>query len=93
MRDTEYLLDKGAGINGILFQSCLESSNQEKHSRLETPLYSAAVKRDPDMVEEMLIKGEDSLIKGLKEPLIVKIVAYYNFKMRIARLRSAKILT
>ena len=60
----EYLLDKGASINSIMFENCVESYEQERNSGLGTPVHSAAKTGHLGMVELLLLKGADPLIKN-----------------------------
>ena len=85
----EYLLDKGASINGIMFQDCEESYEQERYSGLGTPLHSAAATGHLDMVEMMLLKGADPLIKDSTGRLAIEDAEYYGLSAVATRLRSA----
>lgn len=57
MKVFKYVLDRGASMNGIMFQNCAESYEQEKYSGPRTPLHSAVKSGHLDMVEMMLLKG------------------------------------
>lgn len=85
----EYLLDRGASINGTMFQDCGESHEQERYSGLGTPLHSAAKTGHLDMVEMMLLKGADPLIKDSTGRLAIEGAEHYGLSAVAARLRSA----
>ena len=59
----KFILDKGVHVNDIMFQNSVESYEQEKYSGLGTPLHTASRKGRLDMVEILLAKGTDPLIK------------------------------
>lgn len=85
----EYLLEKGASINGTMFQNYKESYEQERYSGLGTPLHSAAKTGHLDMVEMMLLKGADPFIKDSTERLAIEGAEYYGLSAVAARLRFA----
>lgn len=85
----EYLLDKGASINSIMFENCAESYEQERYSGLGTPLHSAAKTGRLDMVELLLLKGADPLIKDSTGRLAIEGAEYHSLSEVAARLRSA----
>lgn len=83
----EYVLDRGASINGIMFQNCAESYEQERYSGLGTPLHSAAKTGNLDMVEIILLKGADPSIKDSMGRLAIEVAEYYGPSAVTARLR------
>lgn len=88
----EYILNKGASINDIMFQNCLESYEQEKYSGLGTPLHSAAEKGNLDMVKMLSAKGADPLIKDSRGQLAIELAEYHGFSVVVARLRPLSVL-
>ncbi|KAL9100960.1 MAG: hypothetical protein Q9163_003724 [Psora crenata] len=88
----EYLLEKGASINGIMFQDYPESYEQERYSGLGTPLHSAAKAGHLDIVEMMLLKGADPLIKDSTGRLAIELAEYYSFSAVTALLRPLSVL-
>lgn len=83
----EYLLNKGASVNSIMFENCAESYEQERYSGLGTPLHSAATTGHLDMVELLLRKGADPLIKNSMGRLAVELAECYGRSEVAARLR------
>lgn len=83
----EYLLDKGASINSIIFQNDTESYEQERYSGLGTPLHSAAKSGHPDIVEMLLLKGADPSIKDSTGRLPLEVAEYHGQSAVTARLR------
>ena len=86
MKVFEYVLDRGASINGIMFRKCAESYEQEKYSGPRTPLQSAAKSGHLDIVEMMLLKGLGPLIKDSTGRLAIEVVEYHGLSIVTARL-------
>jgi len=87
----EYILNKGASVNAIMFQNCLESYEQEKYSGLGTPLHSAAEKGNLDMVQILLAKGADPLIKDSTGQLAIGLARYYGHDKVVEYLRPLSV--
>ena len=83
----QYILDKGASINDIMFQNCPESYEQERYSGLGTPLHSVAVTGYLDMVEMILLKGADPSIKDSTGRLAFEVAEYHGLSAVADRLR------
>ena len=85
----EYLLDKGASINCIMFENCTESYEQEWLSGLGTLLHSAVGTGRLDMAEMLLQKRVDPWIKSSMSRLAIEEAEYRGPNDVAARLRSA----
>lgn len=75
-----------------MFQNCLDNYEQEKYSGLGTPLHSAARKGRLDIVEMLLAKGADPLVKDSRGKLAIELAEYYGFGLVVARLRRLSVL-
>ena len=82
-----YLLDKGALINSIMYENSADSYEQEKLSGLGTPLHSAATTGHLDMVNILLSRGADPSIKNSWGRLAVEEAEYYGRSEVAGRLR------
>ena len=88
----EYILDKGAPINEVIFQNHLESYEREKYSGLVTPLHSASRKGKLDMVELLLSRGADPLIKDSRGMLAIDLAEHNGFSEVVSLLSPRSIL-
>ena len=70
-----------------MFEDCVESYELEKYSGLGTPLHSAAETGRLDMVEMLLLKGADPLIKNSMGRLAIELAEYHGRSAVTARLR------
>ncbi len=70
-----------------MFENCVESYKQERYSGLGTPLHSAAKTGHLDMVELLLLKEADPLIKNSMGQLAIKLAEYHGQSEVAARLR------
>lgn len=84
-----YLLEKGAPVNGIMFQNCTESYDQEKHVGLGTPLHSAAQGGHLDLVETLLLRGANPLIQDSNGRLAVDKAQKGGFGAIVGLLRTS----
>ena len=82
-----YLIDKGAPVNGIMFENYRDSYEQEYLSGLGTPLHSAAVKGYLDIVDQLLSRGADPSIRNSWGKLAVDEAEYYGWREVTDRLR------
>ncbi|KAL9594939.1 MAG: hypothetical protein Q9219_006745 [cf. Caloplaca sp. 3 TL-2023] len=83
----EYLLNKGARINDVMFENSPSSYEQERLSGLGTPLNSAAKIGRLDVVDFLLSRGADPLIKDSYGKLPIDKAKYYGWSDVIDRLR------
>ena len=83
-----YLLDKGALINNVMFENSPDSYEQEELSGLGTPLFSAAATGRLDMVDMLLSRGADPSIKNSRGKLAVEEAEYHGWSEVTGRLRS-----
>lgn len=84
----DYLLDKGAPINSLMYENSADSYEQERFSGLGTPLHSAVTTGCLDMVNMLLSRGADPIIKNSCGKLAVEEAEYYGWKEVADRLRS-----
>ena len=83
----KYLLDKGIPINSVMYENRADSYEQERLSGLGTPLHSAAASGSLEMVDMLLSRGADPLIKSSRGKLAVEEAEYYGWRNVIDRLR------
>jgi len=83
-----YILDKGAPINGLMYENSADSYEQEKFSSLGTPLHSAASTGCLAMVDMLLSRGADPSIKNSWGKLAVEEAEYHGWSDVTDRLRS-----
>ncbi|KAL9098641.1 MAG: hypothetical protein Q9163_005740 [Psora crenata] len=83
-----YLLNKGAPVNSLMFENSVESYEQEKFSGLGTPLHSAASAGCLEVVDMLLSKGADPLIKNSRGKLAVDEAEYHGWIEVTVRLSS-----
>lgn len=82
-----YLLDKGASINQVMFENNADSYEQEELSGLSTPLHSAAAIGCLKMVDFLLSNGADPSIKNSRGKLAVEEAEYHDWNEVAERLR------
>ncbi len=87
----EYILNKRASVNAIIFQNYLESYKQEKYSGLGTPLYSAAEKGNLNIIQILLVKGANPLIKDSTGRLTIGLARYYGHNKVVEYLRPLSV--
>jgi Ankyrin repeats (3 copies) len=62
----DFLLDKGAPINDVMYQHRLKDYFQMRPFGLDTPLHSTANEGRLDVVKHLLEKGADPLVKDAR---------------------------
>lgn len=87
-----YILDKGAPINDVMFQKCLESYEQQKYFGLGTSLHSASENGALDLVKVLLAKGADPLILDSRGQRAVDVAEGFGFSAVPAHLRPLSTL-
>ncbi|KAL9103918.1 MAG: hypothetical protein Q9163_001066 [Psora crenata] len=68
----EFIISKGPSINSIMYQNRLDCYNQQKLFGIGTPLHEAAEDGKLDIVEILLSKGADPLIKDARGMLALE---------------------
>ena len=84
----DYLLDKGASINSLMYENSADSYEQERLSGLGTPLHSAAAMGRLDMVDILLLRGANPRIENSLGKLAIEEAEYHGWSDVIDRLRS-----
>ena len=84
----DYLLNKGAPINSLIYENSADSYEQEIFSGLGTPLHSAATTGYLNIVDILLSRGADPSIKNSWGKLTVEEAEYYGWNEVADRLRS-----
>jgi len=83
----DYLLNKGASINSVMYENSPDSYELERFSGLGTPLHSAAASGRLDVVNMLLSRGADPSIKNSRGKLVVEEAEYYGWSEVVDRLR------
>lgn len=83
-----YLVNKGAPVNSLMFENSADSYEQEELSGLGTPLHSAAAAGCLDIVDMLLSRGADPSIKNSRGKLAVEEAEYHGWSEVTDRLRS-----
>lgn len=83
-----YLLNKGAPVNKLMFENDMNSYEQEEMYGLGTPLHSAASAGCLGMTDMLLSRGADPSIRNSRGKLAVEEAEYHGWSEVINRLRS-----
>lgn len=83
-----FLIDKGAPVNSVMYENSPDSYEQERFSGLGTPLHIAAATGCLDMVDMLLSRGADPSIKNSLGKLAVEGAEYHGCSEVANRLRS-----
>lgn len=73
-----YLLNKEAFINSVMFENSSDSYEQKRFSELDTSLFSVVATERLDMMNMLLLKEANSSIKNSRDKLIVKKAKYHD---------------
>jgi len=73
-----YLLDKEAFINSVMFENSPDSYEQKRFSELGTPLFSAAATGRLDMMNMLLSREANPSIKNSRGKLTVEEAKYHD---------------
>jgi len=73
-----YLLDKEAFINSVMFENSSDSYKQKSFFKLDTSLFSAVVTERLDIMNMLLSTEANSSIKNSRGKLTVKKAKYHD---------------